>query len=103
MRVVKDVFVVVRFGLGIDRDSHRADFYGAEETVEEFRRIEQQKKHSLSAVYAESAKYIPRTVSTIEKLPVGDAVVSAFDGDVFTAAFVDVLIHEVASGIETLG
>ena len=101
--VVEDVFVFMRFGLGVDGDGHGADFDGAKEGVEKFGRVEKQEEHALFRMDAEIAKSIAGAVGALEELLVGDALVAAFDGDVLRAAFEKVAVYEVGGGVEELG
>ena len=101
-RVVEDIFVIVRLGLGVDGNGDGADFDGAKERVEKFRRVEKQEEHALFRKDAESAKSIAGTVGALEELPVGDALVAALDGDVLRAAFEKVAVHEVGGDVEEL-
>ena len=98
--VVEDVFVVVRFGLGVGRNGHGADFYRAEEAVEKFRRVEKQEEHAFFGTDAEITEGVADPVGTLEQLLVGDTLAGAFDGDVFRAPFEDVAVHEICSDVE---
>src|SRR5216684_6144555 len=100
--VVEDVFVFMRFGLGVDGDGDGADFDGAKEGVEKFGRVEKQEDDALFWVDAEIAKSVARAVGALEELLVGDALVAAFDGDVLRAAFEKVAVYEVGGGVEEL-
>ena len=100
--VIENVFVVVRFGLRVDGDGHGADFYGAEEGVEKFGRIEKQEEDALFRADAEIAKRVAGAIGALEELLVGDAFVAAFDGDVLRAAFENVAVHEVGGDVEEL-
>src|SRR5260221_7319656 len=101
-RVVENVFAVVRFGLGIDGNGDRADFEGAEEGVEKFRRVEKQEEHALFRANAEIAEGVAGAVGALEELLVGDTLVAAFDGDVVRAALENIAIHEIRGGVEEL-
>jgi len=100
--VVEDIFVIVRFGLGVDGNGDGADFDGAKERVEKFRRVEKQEEHALFRMDAEGAKSIAGAVGALEELLVDDALVAALDGDVLRAAFEKVAIHEVGGDVEEL-
>ena len=100
--VVEDIFVIVRFGLGVDGDRHGADFDGAEKGVEKFGRIEKQEEDALFWVDTEIAKRVTGAVGALEELPVRDALFAAFDGDVLRAAFENVAVHEVGGDVEEL-
>ena len=92
----------MRFGLRVDWDCDRANFDHAEEAVEEFRRIEKQKKDTLSGTDASVAKRVSYAIGAFEELLVRDALANAFDGDVFPAAFTDIAIHEISGDVEEL-
>ena len=64
--VVEDVFVVVRLGLGVHGNGHGADFYRAEEAVEEFRRVEKQEEDAFFGTDAEITKGVADAVGTLE-------------------------------------
>ena len=100
--VVEDVFVVVRLGLGVDGNGDGADFDGAEERVEKFGGIEKKEEGAIFGANAEVAKRVAGPVGAFEQLLVGDALVTAFDGDILRAAFVDVAVHEVGGDVEEL-
>jgi hypothetical protein len=100
--VVEDIFVIVRFGLGVDGNGDGADFDGAEKGVEKFGRIEKQEEDALFWVDTEIAKRVAGTVGAFEELLVGDALVAAFDGDVLRAAFENVAVHEVGGDVEEM-
>ena len=100
--VVEDVFVIVRFGLGVDGNGHGADFDGAEKGVEKFGRVEKQEEDALLRADAEIAKRVTGAVGALEELLVGDALFPAFDGDVLRAAFENVAVHEVGGDVEEL-
>src|ERR1700719_1282497 len=100
--VIENVFAVVRFGLGVDGNGDRADFDGAEEGVEEFRRVEKQEEHALFGANAEIAKRVAGAVGALEELLVGDSFVAAFDGDIVRAALENIAIHEIRGGVEEL-
>lgn len=102
MRVVQNVFVIMRLGLRVDRYRDGADFDRAEEAIKKFRRIEKQEEYALTRMHAEIAKRVSSTVGAFEELLVGDALFVAFDGDFIPAAFVDVAIHEVGGDVEQL-
>ena len=101
-RVIENVFAVVRFGLGVDGNGDRADFDGAEEGVEEFRRVEKQEEHALFGADSEIAKGVAGAVGALEELLVGDTLVAAFDGDVVSAALENIAIHKIRGGVEEL-
>ena len=90
----------MRFGLGVDRNGHGADFYRAEEAVEEFRRVEKQKEDALFPTNAEIAEGVANPVRTFEQLLIGDTLAGAFDGDVFCAPFENVAVHEICGDVE---
>ena len=100
--VVEDIFVIVRFGLGVDGNSDGADFDGAKEGVEKFGRVEKQEEHALFRADAEVAKRVSGAVGALEELFVSNALVAAFDGDVLRAAFENVAIHEICGDVEEL-
>jgi hypothetical protein len=100
--VIENVFVVVRFGLRVDGNGHGADFYGAEEGIEKFGRIEKQEENALFRADAEIAKRVAGAVGALEELLVGNACVAAFDGDVLRPAFEDVAVYEVPGDVEEL-
>src|SRR5260370_42356416 len=84
--VIENIFAVVRFGLGVDGNGDRADFDGAEEGVEEFRRVEKQEEHALFRANAEIAKGVAGAGGALEELLGGDTPVSAARGGVGGAA-----------------
>jgi len=100
--VIENVFAVVRLGLGVDGHGDRADFDGAEEGVEEFRRVEKQEEHALFRANAEIAKGVAGAVGALEELLVGDTLVSALDGGVLRAALENIAIHEIRGGVKEL-
>src|SRR5258708_4270236 len=100
--VIENVFTVVRFGLGVNGNGDRADFDGAEEGVEEFRRVEKQEEDALFRANAEIAKGVAGAVGALEELLVGDTLAAAFDGDVVRAALENMAIHEICGGVEEL-
>ena len=100
--VVEDIFVIVRFGLGVDGNGDGADFDGAKERVEKFGRVEKQEEHALLRTNAESAQSIAGAVGALEELLICDALVGAFDGDVLRATFDKVAVHEVGGDVEEL-
>lgn len=101
--IVEDIFVVVRLGLGVDRNGHRADFDGPEEGVEKFGGVEKQEEHSVIGTHAQIAKCVADAVGALEELLVSDTLVATFDGDILRAAFQDVVVHEVSGDVEELG
>src|SRR5260370_1368076 len=100
--VVEDIFVIVRFGLGVDGNGDGADFDGAEKGVEKFGRIEKQEEDALFRADSEIAKRVTDAVGALEELLGGDALVAAFDGDVLRAAFENVAVHEVGGDVEEM-
>ena len=90
----------MRFGLGVDWNGDPADFNGTEEGVEEFGCVEQQKEHTFLGADTKIAKGVASTVSALEELLIGDALVAAFDGDVLRAALENVAIHEKRGDVE---
>ena len=101
-RVVEDIFVIVRLGLGVDGNGDGADLDGAKERVEKFGRVEKQEQHALFQMDAESAKSVAGAVGALEELLIGDALVAALDGDVLRSAFENVAVHEVGGDVEEL-
>lgn len=100
--VIKDVFVFVRFSLGVDRNGYRADFYGSEKGVEKFGRVEKQEEHSVFRTDAKIAKRVAGAVGAFKKLLIGDLLVATFDGDVFGSPFENIAIDEIGGHIEKL-
>ncbi len=92
----------MRLGLRVDGDCYRANLDHAEEAVEEFWRIEKQKKDTLSGTDASVAKRVSYAIGAFEELFVRDALGGAFDGDVFSAGFADIAIHEISGDVEEL-
>lgn len=101
--IVEDVFVIVRLGLGVDGDGHGANFYGAEEGIQEFGGVEQKENNALFGTDAEILQGVACAVGALKKLLVGDTLVSAFDGDVLRATLQDVAVDEVGGDVEDLG
>ena len=101
-RVVEDIFVIVRLGLGVDGNGDGADFDGAKERVEKFGRVEKQEEHALFGADSEIAKGVAGAVGALEELLVGNTLVAAFDGDVVRAALENIAIHKIRGGVEEL-
>ena len=60
--IFENIFVILRFRLRVDRNSDSPNLDCAEKRVEEFRRIEKQKKNAFFRSYAESEQGIPDAV-----------------------------------------
>ena len=53
-------------------------------------------------MHAEIAKRVSGPVGAFEELLIRDALGGAFDGDIFSAAFADVAVHEMSGDVEEL-
>jgi hypothetical protein len=74
----------------------------AEEAVRECGRVLQDEGDALLGLDAESAQRRAKPIDALGDLPVGDALVAAFDCDLRAAAFSDVAIDEMRGCVEDL-
>ena len=67
----------MRFGLRVHRNSHGANFDGAEKGVEEFGRVQKQQEHAFFSANAKSMEGVAHTIGApAKKLLIRDALVA---------------------------
>jgi len=101
--IVKDVFVVVGLGLGVDGNRNGADFDGAKEGVQKFGRIQQEEKDAFFPADAKREESVTGAIGLLDEFTIGDALLAAFDSDFGGAIFGQVSVDEKGSGIECRG
>jgi hypothetical protein len=98
--VVEQVFIVGRFQKRVDGYGHGTDLDGAEEALQKFGRVQQQKKNPLSRTHAEPAECIARAIGPLQQLLVTDPLVATFNRSLAASSFEDIPIHEMCGYIE---
>ena len=94
--------IVFRAPQRIERHRNDARLDRAEEAVGEYWRVLQDKGDALLGLDAESAQRRAKPVDALGDLPVGDALVAAFECDLRAATFGDVAIDEMRGSVEDL-
>src|SRR5207247_10507323 len=100
-RMVENVSVIGRLPQRVDRNGYSADLDRAKEAVRERRAVEQQEDDALLGPDAEPiAQRAAAPVDAVQKLPVRDTLIAAFDGDRRAAALEHVPVDEVSGSVE---